>query len=907
MRYFAASLSFCRCTAPVLLAFTAAVSAFAQQNWRWVNSIPASSQWKDVAFGNGVYVAVGLDATIATSTDGASWTIRRMSTAQTILNAVEFAAGRFVAAGMGTPDRTGAALVMTSTDGISWTTNETVANAVNAQLLDIAYGGGTWVISGFGGARFLSSTDGSTWTQRGAPGFAVPAKVAYGAGRFVAPASGNTAYTSTDGTTWTSVTVAASTNTTLEAVAFGSGKFIVVGRDSNFLAAVFTSADGTTWTPANAIPGAVPGNGFIAAAASPTGFVAAGGSFVYSSADGVTWTARTSGLPSVPGQLGSNTEGVSGASYANNQFFVVGIAGSIVSSPDGTTWTRRSAGTVANLGAVLHDGTRFVATGSGGTVVTSTNGSAWTQLTTGSTADFNTLAFGAGRYVTAGFNGIYHSANLTNWTAVSGTTFDRWTAAAYGGGRFVVANSATTLGVRHSTDGVTWSTAVGIGGAGGNTNGLVYGNGVFVLTMVGFGSTPAKIYTSTDGTGWVQRGAGVIPTGTSLFSVAFGAGRFVILTGNRTSLTSTDGITWTLNQLPSTFTLNRVRFLGGQFYAAASTYGAPNYVSADGVTWSPVGNSFGPNLMLNMNSTGGYPHFAASGSTVVAVGPQGMILLGDLPAASAAGRLVNMSIRTNAGTDDATLIVGVGLGGAGTQGSKAVLLRGVGPTLGVFGVGGALSDTVMTVFQGTTQVAQNDNWDATAGNTFAGLGAFAFGAGSLDSAIYNNAIPSGSYSIQIAGKAGATGIALAEIYDASPSASFTATTPRLVNVSARTQVGTGDNILIAGFVVGGSTPVRVLIRAVGPTLGVFGVGGALADPKLEVYDSAAAKIGENDNWAGTAALKTAFSSVAAFAFSADNSADAALVATLQPGSYTVQVSGVNAATGVALVELYELP
>jgi hypothetical protein len=273
----------------------------------------------------------------------------------------------------------------------------------------------------------------------------------------------------------------------------------------------------------------------------------------------------------------------------------------------------------------------------------------------------------------------------------------------------------------------------------------------------------------------------------------------------------------------------------------------------------------------------------------------------------ARGRLANMSIRTGAGTGDATLIVGVGIGGAGASGNKAVLLRGAGPTLGVFGVGDALADTVMTVFQGTTQIAQNDDWDASSGNTFAGLGAFAFGAGSRDSAIYNGGLASGSYSIQVGGKAGATGIALAEIYDATPSASFTAATPRLVNVSARTQVGTGDNILIAGFVIGGSTPVRVLIRAVGPTLGVFGVGGALADPKLEVYNSTAAKIGENDNWAGTAELKAAFSSVAAFALSPDSSRDAALIATLQPGSYTVQVSGVGGTTGVALVEVYEVP
>ncbi len=271
--------------------------------------------------------------------------------------------------------------------------------------------------------------------------------------------------------------------------------------------------------------------------------------------------------------------------------------------------------------------------------------------------------------------------------------------------------------------------------------------------------------------------------------------------------------------------------------------------------------------------------------------------------ASNAGRLVNMSIRTAAGTGDNTLIVGVSLGGSGTAGAKGVLLRGVGPTLGGFGVAGALADPVMTVFQGQTQVSTNDDWDAAAGATFAGLGAFAFANGSRDSAIYNPAIPSGSYSIQIVGKGGATGIALAEIYDATAGNNFTATTPRLVNVSARTQVGTGDGILIAGFVVGGQSPVRVLVRAVGPTLAAFGVGGTLADPKLEIF-SGQTKTAENDNW--DAATAATFSSVGAFAFTA-GSRDAALVATLQPGSYTAQVSGVGGTTGVALVEVYELP
>lgn len=342
------------------------------------------------------------------------------------------------------------------------------------------------------------------------------------------------------------------------------------------------------------------------------------------------------------------------------------------------------------------------------------------------------------------------------------------------------------------------------------------------------------------------------------------------------------GVGWFIDNL----TLNGVQ---------SATPAAPTRVAA-GTTFSFNPATAG-SIVLQARGVlfGAYPLEWGPGLAVTAL---------DTTANNNPGRLVNMSIRTNAGTGDNTLIVGVGIGGGGTSGDKAVLLRAVGPTLAAFGVGGALPDSVMTVFQGQTQAAQNDDW--AGGFDFGSVGAFAFASPSRDAAIYNSAAPSGSFSIQITGKNNATGVALAEVYDATPMAAFTASTPRLVNVAARTQVGTGDNILIAGFVVGGSTPVRVLVRAVGPTLGVFGVGGVLADPRIAIT-SEGRTVAESDNWGGTAELKAAFASVAAFAFATDNSRDAALVVTLQPGNYTAQVSGVNNTTGVALVEVYEVP
>ncbi len=272
------------------------------------------------------------------------------------------------------------------------------------------------------------------------------------------------------------------------------------------------------------------------------------------------------------------------------------------------------------------------------------------------------------------------------------------------------------------------------------------------------------------------------------------------------------------------------------------------------------------------------------------------------------GRIVNLAIRSQAGTGAQTLIVGIGIGGTGTRGNKPVLLRCAGPALGAFGVLDVLADPKLELYAGATKTFENDNWGGDAQvATISGLvGAFPLGtATARDAALYVPALLSGSYTAQMTGSGGGTGVVLAEIYDATPSADYAAATPRLINVSARTQVGLGGDILIAGFVIGGATAKTVLVRAIGPTLGGFGVSGALSDPKLELF-AGAGKINENDNWGGSAALSAAFASVAAFPLVA-TTRDAVLLVTLAPGGYTAQISGVNNTVGVALVEVYEVP
>ncbi len=277
-------------------------------------------------------------------------------------------------------------------------------------------------------------------------------------------------------------------------------------------------------------------------------------------------------------------------------------------------------------------------------------------------------------------------------------------------------------------------------------------------------------------------------------------------------------------------------------------------------------------------------------------------------------RLINLAVRTNAGSGENVLFVGLVVGGANTSGPKPLLIRAVGPTLGAFGVTGVLADPKLELFApgAATPLATNDNWggDSAVLTLTPQVGAFALAAAdSKDAALISNRA-AGAYTVQISSATTATGTTLAEIYDATPSALFTTATPRLINLSARTQVGRGADILIAGFTVGGSGSKTLLIRAVGPTLGVFGVTGALANPRLDIFASGAGTaLSSNDDWgaaANAAQVASTSTSVGAFPLALE-SRDAVLLVTLPPGSYTAQVSGVSNTIGNALIEVYEVP
>ena len=274
-------------------------------------------------------------------------------------------------------------------------------------------------------------------------------------------------------------------------------------------------------------------------------------------------------------------------------------------------------------------------------------------------------------------------------------------------------------------------------------------------------------------------------------------------------------------------------------------------------------------------------------------------------------RLINLSILTNISAADPDFTMGTVLGGTGTSGNKPLLVRAVGPSLAALGVPDTLDDPKLEMFAGAATFATNDNWGGgtALSNAFVQVGAFAYTAGnSRDAALFNAATPARDYTVRVSsGVAGASGAVIAELYDATAASAFTATTARLINVSVRKQIDAGAT-LTAGFVIGpsGGTVARtVLVRAIGPGLGVFGVPGTMPDPKLELF-SGANVIAASDNWGGDASLTAAGKAVGAFAIADLQSKDAMILVTLAPGNYTAQVTG-SGSGGVALVEVYEVP
>jgi arabinogalactan endo-1,4-beta-galactosidase len=341
------------------------------------------------------------------------------------------------------------------------------------------------------------------------------------------------------------------------------------------------------------------------------------------------------------------------------------------------------------------------------------------------------------------------------------------------------------------------------------------------------------------------------------------------------------------------------------FNAPASAFPAPTYQWS--LNGSAIPGATNPTLLISGVTSANAGSYTCAATNAASSSTSAAATLA-VSSTTDPGRLVNLSTRAEVGTGGNILIAGFVIGGAGTVGTESLLARASGPALAAFSVAGVLPDPQLQLYSGSTILETNDGWagDPTIESAAAAVGAFAWSNPSSHDSAMDTALSAGSYTLQVAGQSGDTGIALAEVYDATPAGAYTAATPRLVNLSARVQVGKGGNILIAGFAIGGTTAKTVLLRASGPALGQFSVGGTLPDPQLQLF-SGSTMLASNNGWGGNTQISATAASVGAFRWTSAASSDSAILVTLAPGAYTAQVSGASGDTGVALVEVYEVP
>lgn len=575
----------------------------------------------------------------------------------------------------------------------------------------------------------------------------------------------------------------------------------------------------------------------------------------------------------------------------------VGTGGTILSSGNGSTWIQRGSGTTSWLTAATYGGGHYIAVGDNGCVLLSSDGIAWESVAQSATAArLNNVIFAAGRYVAVGEEGaIITSQDGRSWTAAN-SNLSGWlrglsyvngfsyptgplgTSTGATPGRFVAAGQGGAI--ISSTDGLNW-----------NNEASSFGTGTF-----GVGQDLEALVTIQS-----SNYAGVGAAGTSIVSYWGTVGMF----------NPPPSETLISDPIPNVAADFRgLVQCGGSLYATGengSIASAQIPSNTSGYDFYPV---LGPWQQLASGTSADLVGGAVIGDSVYFVGDNETILELTAPYDS---RLINLSCRAQVGTGANALVTGFVVGSQGTADSESLLIRSSGPALIPFGVSGTLPDPELQLYStasGGSLLATNSGWGGVPAisNEAAAAGAFAWSdPSSHDAALLSNLGP-GPYTANLLGESGDTGVALTEVYDATPGGTVGPSSARLINISARSQVESEAGVLIAGFVIGGSTPKTVLIRASGPALIPFGLSGTLPDPELTIYGSAPgnASLATNTGWGANPQIETAAAWVGAFSWGSAPTPDSAILITLPPGAYTAQVSGASGDTGIALVEVYEV-
>jgi hypothetical protein len=241
-----------------------------------------------------------------------------------------------------------------------------------------------------------------------------------------------------------------------------------------------------------------------------------------------------------------------------------------------------------------------------------------------------------------------------------------------------------------------------------------------------------------------------------------------------------------------------------------------------------------------------------------------------------------------------------------------VIIRAIDPELSQYGVPNSLPDPTLELHDSTgALIASNDNWQHTiiggiiASDQVRDIRSSGYAPGDARESAIIADLPAGNYTAIVRGVNDTTGVALVDVYDLTPDSNSI-----LANISTRSFVQTGDNVMIGGFIVQGAQPKRVILRAIGPELTQYGVPDAMVNPTLELYDANGTLIASNDNWRttiiGGVITSDQVRDIRNSGYAPGDGRESAIIADLPAGNYTAIVRGVNNTTGVALVEVYDL-
>ena len=229
--------------------------------------------------------------------------------------------------------------------------------------------------------------------------------------------------------------------------------------------------------------------------------------------------------------------------------------------------------------------------------------------------------------------------------------------------------------------------------------------------------------------------------------------------------------------------------------------------------------------------------------------------------------------------------------------NKAVVLRGLGPSLSAFGISGLLLDPVLELRASNgSLITMNDNWKDTQRSQIEGT---VFQPSDDRESVILATLAPANYTAILTGKSNTTGVGLIEVYDNNQ-----AVDSQLANISTRGFVQNGNNVMIGGFILGGNTAnARIALRGIGPSLSQFGLNNVLADPTLELHNANGTTLIANDDWtddAASAALLTANG------LALQNPKESGIFTSLPAGQFTAILAGKNGGIGLGLVEIYNL-